>query len=211
VKTVVVYPNNQVEINGGRAFWKEEDFARYHIPLVRPRPEGMVISGAEHRTQGDFEFTIFPTTEKQTVDQSQTKRRRTTMAWARLEDKETCKALILEGKSVKDIIEALGKRCEVSDVYGIRYALKKEGKNVPKPRRGSASATPGATRVSKRPATRKSRRSDVLPFVQSLIDERDRLQEEIKHRANLEKAIEALDNLIERYDNDIPLPKSLRG
>lgn len=101
------------------------------------------------------------------------------MAFTNVEDRDLCKKLIADGEKAKDIVEALGGRCTVTDVYGLRNFLKKK------------QGTGGENKKPKKPPTA----SDMPPFIAALVEERDRLEARVK----------TLNELIDLYESDIPL------
>jgi transposase len=101
------------------------------------------------------------------------------------------KRLIGEGKSTDEIIAALGGRPSRPSIYNMRNALKKSGggekpvKRQPRQARKNLKAVAGT----------------LPPIIAILLRERDAAK----------SRIEKIDALLEVYEQDIPLPSSLKG
>lgn len=80
---IVIYPNNEVTVDGFWTIWGENTFKRFGIPLIRPYrpPWANLAKGREARRfqRSGMRFLVFPTESffKITHSKSQRDRRRT--------------------------------------------------------------------------------------------------------------------------------------
>jgi hypothetical protein len=130
------------------------------------------------------------------------------------EVQKQAEALLLSGKTVKDVGEALNGKCAMQDIYNLNARFKKEGKIERKTRgrkkKDAATASAADTMPpqvwiettinSFKKNAQKEGAGKVTPsFLVGLVEE----------QARLRATIEAIDVVLARYEYLIPLPQSL--
>jgi hypothetical protein len=68
VKTVVIWPNNTVEVNGHEVKWDDATFARHGIEKTRVRQVPVSGGAAEVSIRNGVKYMVFPTKEEASFD-----------------------------------------------------------------------------------------------------------------------------------------------